>query len=128
MAVHAAALDQPGEEARVIAGRVEVQHHAAAHEGGGQLALLVGRDDDERKPTAFGAHGEMAQRRHREAVVAEHTEQGIGDLGVGLVDLVDQEHGGMPVVTHLVHRLPEAPAFHVLHVGRVELPRDLSIG
>ena len=125
MAVHAAALAEPGEEARVIAGRVEVQHHAAAHEGGGQLALLVGGDDDEREPAAFGAHLEMAERRHREAAVAENIEQGIGHLGVGLVDLVDQEH--RLALARLVDGLPQAPALHVFFVGGIEPPRDLSL-
>jgi hypothetical protein len=60
-------------------------------EGLGQLAARVGGEDDER--AAYGGDGAELGDRHLE--VREHLEEQSLDLDVGLVDLVDEQDGGV---------------------------------
>ena len=68
---------------------VEVQVEAAPLEGLRQLAARVGGEDDQR--AAYGDDGAELGDGHLE--VREHLEQQPLDLDVGLVDLVDEQHG-----------------------------------
>jgi hypothetical protein len=62
---------------------------AAAEEGVGQLLLVVAGDDDHR---AQGGHHLVAGLDDAEAHAVELVEEIVGELQVGLVDLVDEEH------------------------------------
>ena len=68
---------------------VEVQVEAAPLERLRQLAARVGGEHDER--AAYGGDG--AELGDRDLEVGQHLQQQPLDLDVGLVDLVDQQHG-----------------------------------
>ena len=70
-------------------GVVEVQVEAAPLERLGQLAGRVGGEHDERP--AYGGDGAELGDGHLE--VRQHLQQQALDLDVGLVDLVDEQHG-----------------------------------
>ena len=125
--VHPPARHQPVDEGLVLVRRVEVEHDAAADERRRQLPLLVGGDDDQRQTLRRAMNDPMAERRHGEAAVAENLEQGVGNVRVGLVDLVDEKHRDRATFPHFVHRLPEAPGLDVLLVGDVEAALDLGV-
>ncbi len=67
-----------------------MQEQATALQRLGELAGRVGRQQRERAPHS----GDRAHFGDRHLVVAEHFQQQTLDLDVGLVDLVDQQHGG----------------------------------
>ena len=75
---------------QVGAGEVDVQEQAATLERLGQLAGGVGGQHDERRP--LGGDGAQLGDRHGE--VGQHLQQQTLDFDVGLVGLVDQQHGG----------------------------------
>jgi hypothetical protein len=68
----------------------ERQHDAAAQESRRQLALLVGGDHHQRQ--AGARPDRLARHRVGELAAAEHFEQAVRQVAVGLVDLVDQDH------------------------------------
>jgi len=63
---------------------------AAAQEGVGQLLLVVGGDDDDR-PRSLAAP--LAGLVDVELHTVELLQQIVGEFDIGLVDLVDQQHG-----------------------------------
>ena len=100
-----------------LVGKADVVEEAAAQEGVRQLLLVVGGDDD---------HGALARLDPLASLVdvefhaIQLQQQIVGELDVGLVDLVDEEHRpllggeGLPqlatadVMTYLPHpRIPE---------------------
>ena len=111
----------------LVGWRIQVQHEATPDEGRRQLPLLVGRDDDQRQTAALGAHTEVIEVRYRKATVAQHVEQRIGHVGVGLVDLVDQQDHVGSAVFHLFDRLPQESLPDVLLVGTIQCAFDLRI-
>ena len=80
---------------RLRIGELDVVEEAAAQEGVGQLLFVVGRDDDDRP--MFGLDGLM-RLVDVELHAIEFLQQIVGELDVGLVDLVDEQHGA------LIHR------------------------
>ena len=70
-------------------GEVDVQEEAATAQRLGQLAGGVGGQHDEGAVRGR----DRAELGHRDLEVAEHLEQQALDLDVGLVGLVDQQHG-----------------------------------
>src|SRR5580692_10594944 len=75
---------------QVGAGEVDVQEQAATFERFGQFAGGVGGQHHERRP--LGGDGAQLGDRHGE--VRQHLQQQTLDFDVGLVGLVDQQHGG----------------------------------
>ena len=73
---------------RSTVGVVEPEVEAAALQGLGQLARVVGGEDDD----GMGARLDHAQLGDRDLEVGEDLEQHRLELLVGLVDLVDQQH------------------------------------
>ena len=65
---------------------------AAAQEGVRQLLLVVGRDDDD---GAVPGRDGLPCLVHEELHAIEFEQQVVGELDVGLVDLVDQQHLGV---------------------------------
>jgi hypothetical protein len=63
-----------------------------------------------------------------EAAVPEHLQQGVGHVGVGFVDLVDQQHRWQPVVCRGCHRPPHRPVLDVPLVRSVKLRRRTTHG
>ena len=70
-------------------GVVEVEVEAASLDRLGELAAGVGREDDVRPP----GRCDRAELRDGDLEVRQHLEQEPLDLDVGLVDLVDEQHG-----------------------------------
>ena len=81
-------------------GEADVVEEAAAQEGVGQLLLVVGSDHHHRPVP--GDHG-FAGLVDREFHAIELEQQVVGELDVGLVDLVDQDHRAL----FAGERLPE---------------------
>ena len=77
---------------RVGIGKADVVEEAAAQERVGQFLLVVRRDDDD--GTAARLHG-LARLVDEELHAIEFLQQVVGELDVGLVDLVDQQHGAL---------------------------------
>ena len=73
-------------------GELDVVEEAAAQEGVGQLLLVVGGDDDDR--AVPGLDG-LVRLVDVELHAVELLQQVVGELDVGLVDLVDQQHGAL---------------------------------
>ncbi len=76
-------------------GELDVVEEAAAQEGVGQLLLVVGGDDDDGPVHRLDG---LVRLVDVELHAVEFLQQVVGELDVGLVDLVDQQHGA------LVHR------------------------
>ena len=72
-------------------GEVDEEMEAAPLERVGHLAGVVAGEDDERHVTG----PQRAELGHAHLEVGEHLEEERLELGVGLVDLVDQEHAGL---------------------------------
>ena len=70
-------------------GEADVVEEAAAQEGVGQLLLVVGGDHHDR--TLHGLH-DLLRLVDVELHAIELEQQVVGELDVGLVDLVDQQH------------------------------------
>jgi hypothetical protein len=107
-----ALIDQGGVDVRVVhghdaphqlqLGEVDEVEDAAPQEGVGQLLLVVAGDDHD---GALRGHDLVAGLGDAEAHAVELVEQVVGELEVGLVDLVDEEHH--PLLAR--ERLPERP-------------------
>ena len=99
------------------AGEVDVQEQAATFERLGQLAGGVGGQHDERRP--LGGDGAQLGDGHRE--VGQHLQQQTLDFDVGLVGLVDQQHGGLGAPDRGQQR-PRQQEFLGEHVGLGLIP------
>ena len=112
----------------------EVEDDAAANEGGGQVALVVARDDDQRDAALAG--DAAASVGNFEAQTAEHLEEIVRQVGIGFVYFVDQDHRRcerrrrLPVFTAerprvfrrlLIERLPHDGRAYVREQVRIEL-------
>ena len=75
---------------RVAIGEFDIVEEAATQEGVGQFLLIVRRDDDDR---AILGRDRLASLIHMERHAIEFLQQVVGKFDVGLVDLVDQQHG-----------------------------------
>src|SRR5579885_2707681 len=82
-------LDDP--QLLLLVGEVDVQVQAAALERVGHFAGVVGGENHQRQMPGL----ERPEFRHRDLEVGEQLEQKGFELGVGLVDLVDQQHAGL---------------------------------
>src|SRR4030095_7101739 len=71
-------------------GLLQVEHDATTHERRRQVALVVAGDDDQRDATPAG--DAAARVGDLEAQAAEYLEKIVRQVGVRLVDLVDQDH------------------------------------
>ena len=75
---------------RVGVGKADVVEEAAPQEGVRQLLLVVRGDDDDRAlPRPHGLAGLVDVELH----AVELEQKVVRELDVGLVDLVDEEHG-----------------------------------
>ena len=99
---------------RLGVGELDVVEEAAAQERVRQLLLVVRRDDHDRPP--HGLHG-LAGLVDVELHPVEFGQQVVGELDVGLVDLVDEQHRALG----RGERLPELAAPDV--VADVRDPR-----
>src|SRR5262245_4937972 len=88
-------------------GEANVREEAAAQERVGQFLFVIRRDDDDR-PTA--RLDRLARFVDEKLHAVEFLKEVVGELDVGLVDLVDQEHGAL--VRH--KRVPELAALDVV--------------
>ena len=83
-------------------GKADVVEEAAAQECVGKLLFVVGRDDHDRPPASLdGLAGFVDEEFH----AIELLQQVVGELDVGLVDLVDQQHRASSA-TNASHSLP----------------------
>ena len=73
-------------------GELDVVEEAAAQEGVGQLLLVVGGDDDDGRLLRLDG---LVRLVDVELHAIELLQQVVGELDVGLVDLVDQQHGAL---------------------------------
>src|SRR3546814_11727663 len=75
---------------RLPVGKLDVVEKAAPQKGVGQFLLVVRRDDDDRP---LGRFHRLSGFVDMELHAVEFLQQVIRKLDVGLVDLVDQQHG-----------------------------------
>ena len=73
-------------------GLAEVEDDAAAHERGRQVAFVIAGDDDQRNAAAAGDAAPGIS--DFEAQPSKDLEQVVRQVGIRLVDLVDQDHRG----------------------------------
>jgi len=80
------------DQLRAIFRQLQRQHQTAAQEGRRQFPLLVGGEEDQRAAGGCAGHGPIAPW-HREALIGQTLQQRVRQVRIGLVNLVDQQHG-----------------------------------
>ena len=82
-------IDEVGNETIVVFGQLEMEHQAAPHERDGKDPLFVGRDHDKRRLALNLDRVGLAERG--KAPGPERLEEAVGDVRVGLVDLIQKD-------------------------------------
>jgi len=88
--------------------QLDVVEDAAAQEGLGEAALAVAGDDDDGRRVVNSCLSSTLSRWVREAVLRQLLQQVVRQVAVGLVDLVDEQHGGVRAAAAAVRLAPSA--------------------
>ena len=102
----------------LLVGEGDVVEHAAAQEGVGQLLLGVGGDDDD---GALLRGDGLLGLRDIEFHLIQLPQQVVGELQVGLVDLVDQQDHLLLVRERLAQLAELDILCDIVHAGCAEL-------